>query len=195
MKPAASYVLAALPTFVASCTGSTSHPMEKSDMSDHDLEIRRRAAAEHQWRESDLEVARVRGLELPPCQFYSVSQRALPVHEAAIYALLPGGAIVSQSDPSAVDKILAACDAAAASAGTWAELLARFHWDVGPGAVMYQSEPPLGAGDAPQPIVPPAIRGGKLRFFLKNHETQKRYEVSAVLGERSVSQISKRSAE
>lgn len=164
-------------------------------MSDHELEIRRQAAAEHQWRESDLEVARVSGLELPPCQFYSVSQRALPVHEAAIYALLPGGAIVSQSDASAVDKILAAGDAATASAGSWAELLARFHWDVGPGAVLYQSEPPLGAGDPPRPIAPPVISGRTLRFFLKNHETQKLYEVSAVLGERSVSQISKKSVE
>lgn len=168
-------------------------------MADSDLEIRRMAAREHRWPERELQLVPIPILELPPCRFYSVSPRELPVPGAATYALLPGGVVVSQSDRDALSKILGACDALAASAAVWAELLARFHWEVGPGKVLYHGEAPLGVGDPPRPAVtPPQLSRSAqpvLRFFLKNTETQKLYEISAVLGARGVSQLSKKRVE
>src|SRR5690349_12284295 len=113
---------------------------EKSAMTDQEQKIRRAAAEENHWSEAELEVKSFAGIELPRCRFYLVTHKTRPIHEAMTYALLPAGTVVSQSDEGALAKILAACYATRASAESWAELLVRYRWDVGPGRVHYEEE-------------------------------------------------------
>src|SRR5688572_13451740 len=123
-------------TAALACTANVNHSQsEAADMSKDEQAIKRAAAAEKGWREDELDVKPLPAIQLGKCPFYTVSHRVKPVHEAATYAHLPNGTVASQGDRAALEKILELCDPSGASAGTWAELLARFHWDVGPGRV------------------------------------------------------------
>ncbi|MCK6551235.1 hypothetical protein L6R52_35700 [Myxococcota bacterium] len=181
---------------VLTCTGSTSHAspaggaMEKTDKTNRESIVKRAAAAENRWKESDVVVRPLDRIELPPCRFYAVHDATEP-GPASTYALLPDGKVVGQSDRRALDAIFAACAPRAASASTWAELVARFHPDVAPGDVIDRAEPPLGAGDPPSAVDAPVITDGKLRFHLKNRETQAHFVVTAVVGDRGVASVTK----
>jgi len=152
-------------------------------MATSENEIRRVAAGEQDLRAEELAVAPLAEIDLPSCEFFVVSHKTRPM-PASTYALLPSGAVVSQSNKDAVKEILAACDARRATPASWAELLARFHWELAPGIVVHAAEPPLSVGKEPPPFAPPRFVDGPrttLRFMLKNPETMKLYEVSAVL--------------
>jgi hypothetical protein len=148
-----------------------------------DQMIKHAAATERKWKEADLEVSALGAIELPPCRFFSVANKA-QIADAALYAMLPSGEVVGQGDRAAADKIIAACGKAQISANAAAEVLARFHWDVGPGQVVYKNQAP-----------PQLSPQGKLRFSLKNYETSKLYEISATIAGGKISDISKQKIE
>lgn len=182
----------------ASCSGNAGMLRERSEMSKSENEIRQVAAREHDRREDELDVVPLSAIDLPSCRFFVVSHKTRPIHPAATYALLSSGAVVSQTNESALKEILAACDARQATPASWAELLARFHWELAPGSVLHASEPPLSAAEEKRPFAPPRFIDGPrttLRFMLKNRETMKLYDVSAVLHGGQVLSVSKVKAE
>lgn len=156
-----------------------------------EAKVRRAVIEEKKWSDRDFDLAPLR-LEIPKCRFFSATHKTRPIALAPVYGLLSDGTVVTQSDQSAVEKILAACDSKNISASNWAELLARFHWDVAPGTVLYASEPPLVEGEAPKRIAPPKLENSELRFSLRNPETQRLYEIIATIRDGKLSSVSKK---
>ena len=139
------------------------------------------------WAPDEFEVRAIEAISLAPCAFFSVTHEERPIHAAASYALLPDGSVVSRRDDDAATRILSACGDADATAGSWAEVLARFHPAVAPGMVLYDAAiaqealaPVIASGKkfAPPSLVRKAI-GTAVRFFLLNVETGTVYEVRA----------------
>lgn len=137
------------------------------------------AATEHGWPTTDIDVEPFDRLRVPSCHFFAVSHKTAPIHDAALYAVLPSGEIVSQSNDEAIDALTSACATNNLDAATWAELVARFHPTMGPGRVLLAPEPPLSDDDPPSPVTAPAQVGDRLHFFFRNTETMILYEVEA----------------
>lgn len=145
---------------------------------------------EHGWEKGAFSVKPFKAIKMPPCDFFSVTHKTKPIHDAPVYGVASGGQVISQSDEKAVDKILKLCTGAdQASADTWAEVLTKFHWSVGPGTVLYKKEQAelevTSMEQAGRTFAAPQIKTDKsavkIHFFLMNFETGKLYEVSATL--------------
>ena len=165
--------------------------------------VERAVKTEHGWEPGDIEIKEPERIRMPPCSFFSVTHKVRPVHSALNYAVLPDGGVVSRREKDAATKIFAACAAeTGASAGSWAEVLARFHPEVGPGTVVYDQalvqevfEPVEAAGKR---FSPPAFVSGAsdrtVEFYLMNYETAVLYEVRVVRKQNGQLQVTKTKA-
>jgi hypothetical protein len=151
-------------------------------------QIEQAAQSEHQWKPGDVNVQELAAIQMPPCAFFAASHKVIPTSFPANYAVLGDGQIVSDADPKAADKIFSACGAGAKpSAGSWAEVLARFHPQVMPGTVLYEkdkaptavSKLEAAGGKFAPPAFAPGKEGSELSFYLMNYESSRLYKVQA----------------
>ena len=149
------------------------------------------AASENHWAASDVEVTAFDRIQLPPCQFYAAHHKTLPAHDVAVYAILPDGQVVSSEIEGAVRALTHACGPIQANAGSWAEVLVRFHTDLSPGRVLHESMPPGREGAAPSPVTAPTFDRDRLHFFVHNDETMRLYEVEADVADGHVVDVRK----
>jgi hypothetical protein len=141
------------------------------------------ARAEHGWKPDEVRIDEVERLRRPACSFYTVGNTARPLSYQANYALL-NDHVVALGDGSVVARILDTCGPDAGA--DWAaEIVTRFHRDLGSGIVLSnETQRPditrkLQA--AGKPFLPPALDGNRqsLRFLLLNPETYVLYHIEA----------------
>jgi hypothetical protein len=165
---------------------ASSHAAEGVAPVDNDAEakVSQLAQAEHRWQASDTVVQRLARLNAGKCAFFVVSHRRAPQSHDPNYALLPDGDVVSESDPLAASRILDACGSPP-DAGTWAEVIVRFHPDAAPGKVLYDAkDAPVAAQRAAKAghrVSPPAFSNNSrtVEFFSMNFESSRLYRIQA----------------
>lgn len=142
------------------------------------------AAEEDGWKVDEVRVSEVERLRRPSCSFYTAGNIARPVGYQANYALLGGKDVVGGGDGKVVAKILDTC-AADASADWWAEIVTRFHHDLGAGIVLRdehtRSDITRKLSKAGKTFTPPAFDNGKqsLTYLLLDPELYVLYHIQA----------------
>jgi len=97
--------------------------------------ISQAASAEYGWKTEEVRVDEVERLRRPSCSFYTAGNSVRPLSYQGNYALLPGSQVVGLGHGETVAKILDTCSSGA-SADWWAEIITRFHDDIGGGIVL-----------------------------------------------------------
>ncbi len=142
------------------------------------------ARAEYGWKVDEVRIDEVERLRRPSCSFYTAGSTVRPLSYQANYALLPGNQVIGIGGANAAAKILDACSAGA-SADWWAEIVTRFHPDLGGGIVLSDEEvrPDIvrKLTQAGATFAPPAFGQDKqsVSFLLLNPETYVLYRVQA----------------
>jgi hypothetical protein len=158
--------------------------------------IAEEARAEHGWKVEEMRVDEVERLRRQSCSFYTVGQTVRPVPYEANYALIGGRQVVGAGDGDTAARILDACGAGA-PADWWAEIVARFHRDVGNGIVLTdeQRRPDITRqlAAAGRTFERPALADGRLplTFLLLNPETYIVYRIQAVRNANGAVEVSK----
>ena len=140
--------------------------------------------AEYGWKVDEVRVDEVERLRRQSCSFYTAVSTQRPLSYQPNYAVLTGNQVIGISYDGAVAKILDACSAGA-SADWWAEIITRFHPDLGAGIVLTDEEvrPDIvrKLTQAGQTFAPPAFGSDKksVSFLLLNPETYTLYRVQA----------------
>ncbi len=150
------------------------------------LKIANKVHDEHAWKVDEVRVDEVENLRHGSCSFYTAGHNVRPLSYQLNYALLSGDTILSVSDNGAVSRILDACGADAPAAW-WAEIITRFHKDLGAGMVLTDSKRNIGAMDlikkAEKEFMPPKLSddaGNKVvSFYLLEPEEFVVYFVKA----------------
>lgn len=143
------------------------------------------AAEEHGWKVDEVRVDEVERLRRPSCSFYTAAHTVLPLSYQSNYGLLGGEQVIGVGDGNVVAKILDGCSAGA-PAEWWAEIVTRFHRDLGAGIVLRDenTRPDLVRKmvEAGKTFAPPALDKGKqsLTFLLLNPETYVLYRIQAM---------------
>jgi hypothetical protein len=168
---------------VASSTGVKAR--EGSTMNEQVMrKIEETAAKDNGWNRDDVRVEEIERLRRPACSFFSAGHKVRPLSYLSNYALLSGTEIVGSGDGNVVAKIVDSC-ANGASADWWAEIVTRFHQDLGDGIVLRdeQTRPDIvrklreaGKTFAP-PVLDPQRRS--LRYLLLDPEAYVLYQVQA----------------
>jgi hypothetical protein len=113
---------------------------------------------EHDWKPDQIRIDEVDDLRLGACAFYAVRHTVRPLSYVLNYAVISGETVLSDKDDQAASKILNACGSDA-SANWWAEVLTRYHAEVGQGTVLLDEKQNYGATDqiksAKREFVPP----------------------------------------
>ena len=91
--------------------------------------------AEQGWKTDEVRVDADDDLRHGSCSFFTVRHKVRPISYVLNYALLSKDVLISLADDHAVSKILDACGSDA-GAGWWAEIITRFHQDLGSGLVL-----------------------------------------------------------
>jgi hypothetical protein len=91
--------------------------------------------AEYGWKVEEVEINEVGRLRRPSCAFFTAASKVRPLSYQPNYAVLRGTEVIGIGDHEAATKILDACSEDAA-ADWWAEIITRFHQDVGGGIVL-----------------------------------------------------------
>jgi hypothetical protein len=139
------------------------------------------AGREHGWKADETRVDEVERLRRPSCSFYTVGHTVLPLSYQANYALIGGDQVAGIGDTA---KILDACSGGA-SAEWWAEIVTRFHQELGAGIVLRDENVRPNVVkkliDAGRPFQPPTLDEGdrSLSFLVLNPETNVVYQVRA----------------
>jgi len=142
------------------------------------------AHAEYGLKANELRIDEVEQLRRPGCSFYTVGSDVRPLSYEANYAVLSGNEVIGISSPNAAAKILDACSGDA-SADWWAEIITRFHPDLGSGIVLSdENERPdivRRLVQAGKTFTPPAFHHNKqgVSFLLLNPEMYVLYRVEA----------------
>lgn len=142
------------------------------------------AHAEYGWKLGEVEADEVEDLRTSACSFYIASSSERPLSYQANYAVLPANQVVGIADHEAVGKILDGC-AASASADWWAEIVTRFHHNLGAGIVLAdeQVRPDIvrKMAKAGMKFTPPAFEKDKrgVSYLLLDPETYILYRVQA----------------
>jgi len=140
--------------------------------------------AEYGWKVDEVRVDEVERLRSGACSFYTAVSTKRPLSYQPNYAVLAGNQVIGLSTEGAAAKILDACSAGA-SADWWAEIITRFHPDLGSGLVLSDKEtrPDIvrKLTQAGQTFTPPAFGADKksVSFLLLNPETYVLYRVEA----------------
>ena len=148
-----------------------------------------RAALDHGWTRENVVVHDVDPSLSPDCRLFEAFHREQPVHPSASYALLKDGTVLGEDDEGAMKAILVRCSPdASKAAGGWAEALARFHPDLGPGTVLHGGPESKGVIEKLQamgrtfshPVFVNESEEIRLHFFSMNFETSVLSEIRAV---------------
>jgi len=99
---------------------------------------------DHGWKKDEVRVDEVDRLRRGSCSFYTAGHKVRPLSYQLNYAVLKDDAIVSISDVKAISKIVNACGTDA-PAGWWAEIVTRFHQDLGSGIILLDATQNTGA--------------------------------------------------
>ncbi len=138
-------------------------------------------AADYQWKAEDIRVDEVAVLGRANCTFFTAAQTVRPVATQPNYAVLPGDDVVG-SGLDSLAKILNACGADAPA--LWhAEIVTRFHPELGAGVVLVREGEHFGALEklkaAGKMLAPPTMVGTVLTFFLFDAERFQVFSVKA----------------
>lgn len=142
------------------------------------------AHAEYGLKANEIRIDEVERLRRHSCSFYEVGSDVRPLSYEANYAVVSGNQVMGISSPNAAARILDSCSADA-SADWWAEIITRFHPDLGAGIVLSDEN------ERPD-VVRKLIQAGKtfsapafkhdnqgVSFLLLNPETYVLYRVEA----------------
>lgn len=99
---------------------------------------------EQGWKTEDVRVDEVDRLKHGSCLFYTAGHKVRPLSYQLNYAVIGGATLVSLADNQAPGKILKACGSDAPPAW-WAEIVTRFHQDLGGGVVLADANQNPGA--------------------------------------------------
>jgi len=152
-------------------------------MDDKVRKIAEAARADNGWKVDEVRVDEVERLRRPSCSFYTVGHRVRPIEYQANYALV-GDKVIGAGDGKVVARILDTCSNDA-GADWWAEIVTRFHRDLGSGIVLrdenVRPDVVRNMQAAGQTFTPPAMDKAKqsLTFLLLNPETYVLYRVQA----------------
>jgi hypothetical protein len=142
------------------------------------------AHTEYGWNANEVRVDEVERLRRRACSFYTVAHTVRPLSYQANYGLLAGKEVIGNGDGKVVAKILDSC-AADAPAEWWAEIVTRFHRDLGAGIVLVDesTRPDVfrRLKEAGKPFTPPTLDPARkvLRYLLLDPETNVVYRVEA----------------
>lgn len=142
------------------------------------------AADENGWEVDEVRVDEVERLRRPSCSFYTAGHKVRPLSYVRNYALLGEKQVISVGDGNVVAKILDGCSADA-PAEWWAEIVTRFHRDLGGGIVLRdentRSDIVRKLNQAGKTFAPPTLDKGKesLSYLLLNPETYVLYRIQA----------------
>ncbi|MCI0606706.1 hypothetical protein L0156_27285 [bacterium] len=142
--------------------------------------------ADEGWKMNEVRVDEVDELRHGSCSFYTAGHKVRPLSYELNYAVLKGDTIISLADEKAASKIIDACGADA-GAGWWAEIITRFHQDLGSGLVLQDAKQNPGATRkiqaAQKEFAPPALgnEGGNkiVTYYLLEPESFAVYTVKA----------------
>jgi hypothetical protein len=118
---------------ILSC-GAATVEEKKMDTKIQDL-ITQKVHAEQGWKTDEVRVDAEDDLRHGSCSFYTVRHKVRPLSYVLNYAVLSSDVVISLADDLAVSKILDTCGSDA-GAGWWAEIITRFHQDLGSGVVL-----------------------------------------------------------
>lgn len=156
---------------------------EGTAMDDKVTKIAEAAKAEYGWTLDEMRIDEVERLRQQSCTFYTVGNTVRPLSYQANYALV-GGKVVAPGDGNVVARILDACSNGA-GADWWAEIVTRFHRNLGSGIVLRDEtvRPDIvrKMAAAGEKFTRPAMDKAKhsLTFLLLNPETYILYRVQA----------------
>lgn len=153
-----------------------------------DDKIRRKiaetAAKDNDWGVDEVRVDEIERLQRPLCSFYTAANTARPLSYVRNYAVF-GEQVTPAGTGTVVAKILDNCSTGA-SAEWWAEIIARFHDDLGNGQVLLDevTRPDIvrKLSQAGKSFTAPTLDRKKqsIDFLLLNRETYVVYQVEAV---------------
>jgi hypothetical protein len=151
--------------------------LEGNNMDAIHEKIANKVHKDHDWKTDQIRIDEVPELRQGSCSFYAVRHTVRPLSYVLNYAALSAENVLGESDDQSASKILSACGSAA-PAGWWAEILTRFHPQVGPGIVLQDAKQNFGAMDqiqtAKKEFAPPKFSensGGKsVSFYMLEPE-------------------------
>ncbi len=158
--------------------------------------IEEAAAKEYGWKMGEVRIDEVERLRRPSCSFYTVAHTVRPLSYQANYALLGGEQVLGAGDGTSVAKILDSCSSGM-PADWWAEIVTRFHRDLGSGIVLRDenTRPDVvrKLKEAGKAFEPPSLDTGKmpLSYLLLNPETYTLYRIQATRGAGGAVEVSK----
>jgi hypothetical protein len=139
---------------------------------------------EYAWKVEEVGIDEVERLHRGSCSFYTARSTVRPLSYQPNYAVLRGSEVIGISDHEAATKILDACSDGA-PAEWWAEVITRFHHEVGGGIVLSDesARPDIvrKLAQAGKPFTPPTFGDGKksVSFLLLDPEAYIVYSVQA----------------
>jgi hypothetical protein len=165
--------------------GIASVEEKKMDQKIQDL-IVQKVHKEQGWKTDEVRVDEVERLRHGSCTFYTAGHTVRPLSYQLNYAVLKGDTVISLVDDKAVSKIVEACGKDA-PAGWWAEIVTRFHQDLGSGVVLHDAKQNTGAvakiETAKKEFAPPTFgneKGSKtVTFYMLEPESFLIYSVNA----------------
>ena len=170
---------------VAALLGITATQAEGINMDDKlHQEIVEAVHSEYGWKTAEVQIDEVERLRHGACAFYTARSTVRPLSYQPNYAVLNDREVVGIGDHNAVRKILDACSQNA-SAEWWAEVIARFHHEVGGGVVLTSESvrPDIvrNLSQKGKAFTPPTFSDDKtsVSFLLLNPETYVVYNVKA----------------
>src|SRR5262249_12753154 len=137
------------------------------------------------WKKEEIRVDEIERLRQNSCSFYAVRNQARPLSYVLNYAVLPGDLVVGTGNEQSVSRILATCGASA-SAGWRAEIITRFHPQLGGGVVLMDDQQNAAAirkiEAAHKEFAPPTLSAdnGTLTYYMLDPESFAVYFVTAV---------------
>ena len=142
---------------------------------------------EQEWKKDEVRVDEVERLRRGSCTFYTAGHAVRPISYQLNYAVLNGDDAISLADDKAVSRIVEGCGKDAPP-GWWAEIVTRFHQDLGSGIVLNDAKQNTGATakiqTAKKEFAPPtfgAEKGSKsLTFYMLEPESFIVYFVTAI---------------
>jgi hypothetical protein len=142
------------------------------------------AAEENGWKVDEVRVDEVEELRRPSCSFYTADHTVRPISYLSNYALLGQQQVLGAGDGSRVGKIIASCSDGA-PADWWAEIVTRFHHELGEGVVLQDKEtrPEMTRklAEAGKPFAPPTLdrKTHSLSYLFLDPETYVLYHIQA----------------
>jgi hypothetical protein len=135
------------------------------------------AAEENSWKVDDVRIDEEEELRRPSCSFYVARHKVRPLSYVRTFALLPDDTVVGIGDGKVVAKVLDTCSANA-PAGWWAEIVTRFHNDLGGGVVLHDEKTLTNVTrqlvKAEKTFTPPTLdkASHSVSYLLFDHETR-----------------------